>query len=183
MKIQFYLLIFLSFITNTIYSQCETYDITYRTKNSDVIFEGEIINQECFRDRNTNRIFTKNTVNIFKVFKGNVTSNRIDIITLGGEIENEIVWLSHSVDVFKNKHAVFFTKRTDRGGFGNSVRINQGAFNLDFQNDKAWNEYCTISNIEQEIFSSIEQETGIKREVKFLNSYEKSMNYILEGQY
>jgi hypothetical protein len=70
--------------------QCLLSPISLETRinNSDMVVEGRVIAKKYYWDEKHEHIFTSNTVEVYKVLKGNWVT-QIDIITQGGTVGNE----------------------------------------------------------------------------------------------
>ena len=64
--------------------------IEQRIANSTLILEGKVISQACYWDEMKTHIYTSNVVELYKVFKGQSASNKIEIITIGGVVDDRI---------------------------------------------------------------------------------------------
>jgi PKD repeat protein len=60
--------------------------LNQRVQQSTVIVEGKVISQESFWGTGRRNIFTRSTVQVYKVFKGDYSSATIEIITQGGQV-------------------------------------------------------------------------------------------------
>ncbi|MBI3510190.1 MAG: PKD domain-containing protein [Bacteroidetes bacterium] len=70
------------------HAQCALTELTLqsRVNASDVIVEGQVIAKYSLWNTAHNMIYTVNTVDIYKVFKGDVNTSTIEIITEGGTV-------------------------------------------------------------------------------------------------
>lgn len=80
------------FLFGNAFAQCNLYELTLSEKvgQSTNIIEGKVIDQSCFWNEEHTLIFTSNSIEVFKVFKGNASSSQIEIITLGGIVDDEM---------------------------------------------------------------------------------------------
>ena len=74
---------------------------------STLVLEGKVLSKKSFWDTNHQKIYTINTIEVFKVFKGEV-SPKIEIITLGGVIgmDAQIVYPSLKLNIDEEKRIV-----------------------------------------------------------------------------
>ncbi len=72
--------------------------------NSTLVVEGEVVSKTSFWDNNL--IYTANTVQVYKVFKGDPVST-IDVITLGGTVGLEAMMASSSLKLKTGNVGVF----------------------------------------------------------------------------
>jgi hypothetical protein len=101
---------FLFFITsNIILSQCLLKEISLdqQIENSELIIEGKVIAMNAFWDANHKRIYTKNTIEVYKIFKGKLI-NQVEVITIGGAIDNKSQDFNPSLQLQKNATGLFF---------------------------------------------------------------------------
>ena len=80
-------LIFISlFLSLLSHSQNMLYHISMSEKvsNSELIVEGKVISKETYKSSDDKHIFTVNSIEILKIFKGNKSQRKIDVITKGG---------------------------------------------------------------------------------------------------
>lgn len=87
------ILLFIFFSISSLYSQCALYEvpISDRIQMSTIIIEGRVISNFSFWDSEKRRIYTSNKVEIFKLFKGTLTTTEVEIITEGGIVGNEML--------------------------------------------------------------------------------------------
>jgi Secretion system C-terminal sorting domain len=105
-------LIVLFLIPYLSYAQTEidTLNIIEFANKSEYIFEGEVI-EKCTYVGNDGIFYTNNIVQIFKIGKGNLNCGTISILTLGGQIDNRKVSVSHNTEFTIGFSGVFFCKR------------------------------------------------------------------------
>jgi hypothetical protein len=109
-------------------AQCALYpiDLNQKNANSSHIVEGKVINQQCFKRLDINRIFTVSTVEVFQVFKGN-TNNKIQVITQGGIVANEAEFASSLLKLEVGDAGTFFLYNSQ---YINQYQIASGLPNL-----------------------------------------------------
>ena len=56
-----------------------------KVHSSSLIVEGKIVSQVSFWNAARTMIFTRNSVEVSKIFKGDITDSIIEVITVGGE--------------------------------------------------------------------------------------------------
>jgi hypothetical protein len=85
---------------------------------SGYVFEGIVQNICSYQDPSTKNLYTSNTIQITKVFKGNLQCGTVNIITLGGIIEGYEMNVSHEIQFNIGVTGVFLcnnsTYPTDR---------------------------------------------------------------------
>lgn len=91
-------------------SQCMTYPISMaqRVQNSSLVIEGKVISRTSFWNAGQDFIYTSNIIEIYKVFKGNITTNQIEFITEGGIIGNTMITAEPALDLRINDVGILF---------------------------------------------------------------------------
>ena len=73
-------------------------------ENSSLVVEGEVVSKKSFwRD---NLIYTANTIEVYKVFKGELLKS-IDVVTVGGAVDDKVLLVSSSLKLQKGNVGVF----------------------------------------------------------------------------
>jgi len=77
---------------------------------SDYIFEGDVINQTSYWDNDSSFIYTENTIEINRIFKGQelIVCGTINIITRGGFVGSDEFEISHNIEFGPGMKGVFF---------------------------------------------------------------------------
>lgn len=78
-------------------------------KNSELVIEGKVIEKKCFWDINHHNIYTRSTIEVFKVFKG-VKVSEVEIVTSGGVIGAKALVVTPSLKLQKGDIGVFTLK-------------------------------------------------------------------------
>jgi len=73
-----------------------------------LVVEGAILTKEAYYDATYKRIYTRSTVKVHKVFKGELTMEEIVIITEGGTIGNRMQVVTPSLEVEEGETGIFF---------------------------------------------------------------------------
>jgi hypothetical protein len=76
--------------------------------SSSNIFTGRVISQYCEWNEDSSAILTISNVEIIKVFKGNFQGDTVEIITIGGQLDNEILVTSSLLKLYPNDYGLFF---------------------------------------------------------------------------
>ena len=79
-----------------------------RVEQSPLVVEGRVTAQQSFWDAARQRIYTSNTVALYKVFKGNTTGDVIEIITEGGQVGNDMHRHTGTLELSIGQSGVFF---------------------------------------------------------------------------
>tara|TARA_R110002049_G_scaffold90686_3_gene227157 strand:+ start:3471 stop:5252 length:1782 start_codon:yes stop_codon:yes gene_type:complete len=80
--------------------------LSKQIEKSTLVFEGKVLSKKSFWDVNHEKIYTVNTVEVHKVFKGDFLTT-VDIITLGGVTDSEAQMVSPSLELYKGDLGVF----------------------------------------------------------------------------
>lgn len=80
----------------------------------DYIFEGKVIRSTPYKTVNGKYIYTSNTIQISKILKGDLTCGTVELITVGGVVDDLWVDVSHSLDLRKNCSGIFLAKGTNK---------------------------------------------------------------------
>lgn len=84
--------------------------LSKKIKISSLLVEGKVIDKHSFWDTDMKHIYTSNTIEIYKVFKGNVISSTVEVFTLGGVVGMEAEKVSPSLQLKKDNIGMFFLK-------------------------------------------------------------------------
>ncbi|KAA5820853.1 T9SS type A sorting domain-containing protein [Algibacter amylolyticus] len=145
----------------------KTVSLDKQIEKSSLVVEGQVVAKQSFWDANHEKIYTANTIEVFKVFKGGVKSY-IDIITLGGVLDNEAQVVSPSLDLNVNDVGVF-TLYDDNLKLGTASPSNntkflpygatQAFYKYDYNNDLASNQFNVKQGIQSVLYKDIEMRT------------------------
>ena len=87
MKKSYSLLAFLYvslFLNMKILSQCMMVEVAVeqRVHQSELVIEGKIIEKQCYWDAKQKKIYTANTVEVYKILKGTLAADKIELLTI-----------------------------------------------------------------------------------------------------
>ncbi|MDP6908311.1 MAG: hypothetical protein QF371_02345, partial [Flavobacteriales bacterium] len=129
-KYAFVFLIFLFFRVE-VNAQCLTLPnaVDQILNASDKIIEGRVVQQQAFVDTDGN-IYTRNNIDVYRVFKGNVGFS-IDVITEGGVFGDMMQVVTPSTQLNMQDYGVFVLQENKERSLGpvavGSYRINEGS--------------------------------------------------------
>lgn len=83
----FLLLLFISL--STVYGQLYEVGLPIKIEKSTLIVEGEVLKSESYWDKRHKNIYTSHLVKVSSLFKGEVESAEIEVITSGGWVGDE----------------------------------------------------------------------------------------------
>jgi hypothetical protein len=91
------ILILLFFITNKSSGQLVAISLEQRIDNASIIFEGKVISKTSFWNEAHTHIYISNISWVYKVFKGSLTTSKVEIITQGGIVDNNMEQVSNTL--------------------------------------------------------------------------------------
>ncbi len=155
--------------SNQVFSQA-LYPISTSEKviNSSLIFEGKVVNQRSFWNPGHTMIFTANTVEVYKTFKGVLLSGTVEVMTTGGNVGLESIDASDLLTLEKDNIGVFFC-------YPNSIKLlspftgdqlfdvyssSQGCYTYDLRKKTANAPFVRYASIENQLYKELVQLTG-----------------------
>ncbi len=144
-------------------------DINKKIDNASAIIEGKVVGQHSFWNTEHTMIYTSNTVHIYKIFKGDIGVDQIEIVTQGGSVDNHCLVVSEVLQLQKNETGMFFCFKNDkqiRSPISNSILYDvysssQGFLKYDLKNNIAYAPFAAYKNISENLYSIIKNKTGI----------------------
>ena len=113
MKSKFILFYLFVLFPTLSFAQIIEKDIIERINKSTFIFEGEVIRADGYWNQNENYIYTSLTIDIKKIFKGNLLCGKVELITEGGEVGDSIsLEISHNLYLNKGQKGIFLCRET-----------------------------------------------------------------------
>jgi hypothetical protein len=88
--------------------------LSQRRSGSDLIVEGRVIASKSFWNEDHTMIYTSNTVEILKIFKGQVTTSTIDVLTQGGTVGLDRIKVSPSLSLQTGNVGIFLCETVKR---------------------------------------------------------------------
>lgn len=106
----FIFILFVFFSSLAFPQECLLIEIPFSQKvnNSSLVIEGEVISQKSFWNTEHTRIYTTNVIEVYKIFKGKINSDKIELITLGGKVGNENLEIYPSETADIGQTGIFF---------------------------------------------------------------------------
>lgn len=77
---------------------------------SDLVVDGKVIDQQSFWNSEHTYIYTKNTIEVSGIFKGNISSNYIEVITRGGVVGMDALVVEPALNLEMNDIGLFLLK-------------------------------------------------------------------------
>src|SRR5688500_9876357 len=88
--------------------------LNQRVSKSEIVIEGKVIATHSAWNEDHTMIYTTNTIEVLKVFKGRVSTSTVDIITEGGIVGLEKISLNPSLQLQVGKVGVFMCETPKR---------------------------------------------------------------------
>lgn len=139
--------------------------LSNRATNSDLIIEGKVVSKKAFWNAAHNMIYTSNTIEVYKVFKGNLTTTSIEILTMGGTVGFNKITVEPSLNLNLGEIGIFTCENVKRYTVPFSNRTNlpqyeayassQGFVKYDLESQTASDPFNKYSNIESEVYSKV----------------------------
>jgi hypothetical protein len=169
------LLFILSFAFQPFASANELYPVslTQRTSNSTLIAEGQVVAQHSFQLSPQSNIYTSNLVQVYRIFKGTLKGEQIEIITEGGTVGRLKQVHSSTLSLNIGETGVFFCMPSQRGisglaGFkGNSYMVYsslQGFIAYDDRTNTAADPFTRYNSVDA-AGRAVKQLTGFERKI------------------
>ena len=137
--------------------------IKEQIENSSLVIEGKVIAKKSFWDADQRLIYTANTVEVYKVFKGEPVSF-IEVITIGGTLGLKALVVSNSLKLHEGSLGVFTlydsnvslnSKNSIKNKQYKTYSSLQGFYKYDLYNDKAINVFSKRKGIKATLYSDI----------------------------
>ncbi len=170
--------VLLFFSAKTVKAQLYPVNIAEKVSNAALIVEGKVVTQQSFwNDAHTN-IFTSNTIELYKSFKGSVSGATIEVLTQGGVVGNQVVEVSDLGQLTVGDKGIFFL-------YPNSMQLSspasgrllydiyasdQGIMRYSIAGDQAYCPYEKYNGITSSLYSHLETLTG-KQPIIINNAY------------
>jgi hypothetical protein len=149
-------------------------ELEEKISKSLLIVEGKVITKRSFWNDAHTMIFTANTVEVYKIFKGSSTKT-IEVVTQGGTVGTKAVVVSDLLQLDENKTGIFFCypnqynlkSPVTKALLFDVYSSDQGFLRYDEKKDIAFAPFAMYSGIEKNVYSLIQQKTG--RAINIIN--------------
>jgi hypothetical protein len=101
------LFILLSFTLASAQCMVTPWSLSQRVNNSNTVVEGKVIDQYGLWDSHHKNIYTINTIEVYKVFKGTVSTSTIRLVAEGGIVGQEMLKVSPSLQLQSDDVGIF----------------------------------------------------------------------------
>lgn len=156
----------MGFITQQAHAQ-GLYKISTEEKisRSSLIVEGKVINQRSYWDEAHRMIYTSNEVEVYKIFKGTTEKNTIEVVTVGGAVDNYYIHASHQLELSPNDIGIFFCNKTKNNRFDVYSSM-QGFLKYDLRTKKAIAPFVEFNDIENVLYPELNNKIRERIQVK-----------------
>jgi len=143
-------------------AQCmiEPWSLQKRVDKSSDIIEARVVSQEGRWDAQRKNIYTINTLEVFKVFKGTISTQTIKLVTEGGIVGNEMLKVSPSLELHLDAVGVFMlvSNQVDFDGLWGMYKTTASAQSFiayDIHMAEAYDLSKMYTDIEIELYSEV----------------------------
>ena len=133
-----------------------------QVQSSSQIIEGKVISKTSFWDDNHHNIYTINTIEIYKVFKGQVLAETLEMITPGGSVDNDSEVVTPSLSLNIGDIGVFILHNNDiqisNGTSQNKFKpfaSSQGFYKYDLSSNTVFNPFVNKQGITNTFYNDI----------------------------
>lgn len=170
----FFLLLLLLSVNTFAAENCQLIPITIaeRARHAQLIVEGEVVSQQSFWDARHENIYTSNIIKVYKIFKGTVSAQQLEVITEGGAVGLEMHVFSSALKLKQAQQGIFFLAEQEKlkstpGNQYVSTRAysdQQGFIGYNLQRGTARDPFNAYGSV-QEVYSAITGKTGVNYRV------------------
>lgn len=136
---------------------------------SDLVVEGKVLSKESFWNSDYSQIFTVNTVQVYKVFKGNLVET-VEVITPGGYVNGKMQKVIPSLQLNANDIGLFTLHDEEKAVKSKESKVKafkpyssvQGFYKYNLIDNTAINPFSVIKNIEENFYTRVEKISNSK---------------------
>jgi hypothetical protein len=108
------LLVLFSFCVSAQQCLIKEISLDQRNKQSTLVIEGRVTARHSFWNSSRNMIYTSNTVEVLKIFKGSITASSVEIITEGGTVGYTMIKAEPSLQLKQGMTGIFMLHSVKR---------------------------------------------------------------------
>ncbi|RYY57975.1 MAG: T9SS type A sorting domain-containing protein [Chitinophagaceae bacterium] len=148
------------------------YKVAFSEKSSasSLIFEGTVVAATSYWNEQHTMIYTSNLVKPSRVFKGQASREPVEVITMGGQVDNFVISASELLVLEQGTTGVFFChpnvsgirSRTTGRVLMDVYASSQGFIRYDLASQQASTPFDQYSSIESAVYPQLEKSTGRK---------------------
>ncbi|MBX9853097.1 MAG: PKD domain-containing protein [Cytophagaceae bacterium] len=130
-----------------------------------IIAEGRADSSYCVWNADHTLILTIHKISVFKYFKGSTTKKSIDVVTIGGELDGQLLTVEPELHLENGAIGILFLKQnvlpnTSVAGTYIPVASEQGFIEYDMVSKSAAGPYDKFSNVTTQLYPTLIQATG-----------------------
>ncbi len=149
------------------FAQMRELTLSEKIANATAIFEGKVIRKTSSWNAEHTLIYTFNTIEVYKIFKGNPSTLEIGIITEGGQVGDEIQEATSSLDLKEGDIGIFMVELVSHAEKNGAVlkffRVYggpQGFIKYDLLEKTASDPFKKYTSIQNDVYKAITDKTG-----------------------
>ncbi len=134
-----------------------------RVLNSSLIIEGVVTKLSSYKVDRVNRIFTRNEIEVTAILKGSLPDSKVQVITQGGVLENEMLICHELASLKDGQTGIFFLKESRYSKQFNSFEIyteKQGFLKYDEESNEVFDLFRGTFKPEK-LIADIQKITGV----------------------
>jgi PKD repeat protein len=156
--------------------------LSQRAASSSDIVEGKVVDQYSYWNTAHNMIYTSNVIELYKVFKGNLTAEKIEVLTVGGTVGFDRITAEPSLKLNIGDFGMFTLSPVTRYPYDQISRNGlmrfevyaslQGFIKYDLVHHTASEPFRTYVNIRSEVYEevgTVTNRSGLYLEIKPLD--------------
>jgi hypothetical protein len=156
----------ITLICNVGFAQLFPIPFEAKAENAMLIAEGRVVAQRGFWNDKHTMMYTANTVEVYKTFKGELgLSNTVDVVTVGGTVGNDYVETSHLLSLNEGEVGMFFLQKAPTQlkhplsgkAMYDVFSSEQGFLKYNLSNATASAPFAAYSSIEGELYGKVKQ--------------------------
>ena len=134
--------------------------------HSTLIIEGKVISKKSAWNSSHTMIYTTSQVEVYKVFKGTLQKNTVDIITIGGAVDGHLIQATHLLELNTNDVGIFFcrpVKSKQVPADESTLEVyssSQGFYKYDLRLKTATAPFIEYNDIEKALYRDLKNKTG-----------------------
>jgi len=138
-----------------------------RVAASDLIFEGKVTNATSYWNETHDKIFTSNTIEVYKIFKGSVNSETVELITEGGIVDDTWIKVDPTLTLSIGEVGVFICNNNSTASSYKPTNSSLGFIKYNLEESSASDIFTNYGSITSNMYQVITRQTGASiREVK-----------------
>jgi hypothetical protein len=121
------------------------------------VLEAKVVEQTCYWSDDHTKIFTKSVLEVYKIFKGDLKTNRLELNRIGGQLDGSSQEVSDVPNLQKGQFGLFFIGKYEQYLYLNEDPI---TYYQDGINPTAAGAFLTMKNIASEIYQPLQEVCG-----------------------